>query len=580
MTPMQAYWSALPFAPSKSVLRNIFNLDELIPGVIRFPKVPDQWDAVLQTLEGQRGSIESVEFLTDGKTLASASSDYTICLWDAATGVLLQTLEGHTLNVASLAFNGKVLASGSSDCTVKLWDPDTGVLLRTLEGHTECVRSVAFQGGLLASSSGDRTIKIWDTATGDLLRTLEGHTAMVDSVAFNGKILASGSRDRTVKLWDPNTGILLRTLEEHTYSFHCVAFNGGILAAGSGDHMIKIWDTTTGNLLRKLEGHADVVLDIQFSDDGKTLASASGDRKIMIWDTLSGAVLQTLKGHMNWVFSVRFSVDGKTLASGSSDCTVRIWDLSTETSIQQMDSGEDRRSISPVVFSLDGKKLASVWGGGEVGIWDPDTAVLQCSWQTIREGENLYERKQHRIEEIGFSADGKALMTQSLGHGIKVWDVATGELLSGPAEYFESNFKTIVDYNPLLESYTIRVLETYTGAEHRVFTAKYLPRTIYLAEEGRHTFVEREHFEFQTKHSTSAMAFEGGWLMQGENRLIRLPSGYRPSLNYKYYKLEDKGAHNHEDKGWDVYGNTICLGCPDSRLSYITFQNTRPYPSP
>jgi WD40 repeat protein len=42
-----------------------------------------------------------------------------------------------------------VLASGSKDKTVKLWEAQSGKLLLTLEGHQNAVYSVAFdpQGG-------------------------------------------------------------------------------------------------------------------------------------------------------------------------------------------------------------------------------------------------------------------------------------------------------------------------------------------------------------------------------------------------------------------------------------------------
>ena len=50
-------------------------------------------------------------------------------LWDAASGVEIKKLEGHSGSVTSVAFSGdsKYIASGSGDNTVRLWDAATGV---------------------------------------------------------------------------------------------------------------------------------------------------------------------------------------------------------------------------------------------------------------------------------------------------------------------------------------------------------------------------------------------------------------------------------------------------------------------
>ncbi|KAK4148427.1 putative WD domain protein, partial [Chaetomidium leptoderma] len=134
ISPLQVYHSAIVFTPKKSVVRRTFR--DAFPSWLSLPpKVELDWDACTQTLEGHSHKVISVAFSHDSKTLASASDDRTIKLWDAATGACTATLKGHSREVSSVAFShdSKMLASASDDASIKLWDAATGTCTATLE---------------------------------------------------------------------------------------------------------------------------------------------------------------------------------------------------------------------------------------------------------------------------------------------------------------------------------------------------------------------------------------------------------------------------------------------------------------
>ena len=216
------------------------------------------WDTASRTLrctlQGCSNGIEHMDFSPDDRTLAGVGGDLkSIHLWDLVTGELCHTLKGHGFRriLRSLDFSsdGQTLAGSGDGRTVHLWDVATGKLHRTIKGRAYEFCVVLFGPGsrTLTSLGDDMTIRLWDVITGELCHTINGPGSVPFGMTFSpdGRTLARGEGDdNTVHLWDVATGDLHHTLDGHGDGVHWVDFspNGELLACGGGEGAIYLWN--------------------------------------------------------------------------------------------------------------------------------------------------------------------------------------------------------------------------------------------------------------------------------------------------------------------------------------------------
>jgi LPXTG-site transpeptidase (sortase) family protein len=279
------------------------------------------------------GPLDAVAFSVDGHLIASGGRDNLVRLWDAATGINLAQMSGHTNWVTRIAFSpdGTRLISGSNDSTVRLWDVNNYALLQTFTQHTAPVTGVAFSpdGLLMASGSMDGAIWIADVA-GNTIGTLTNYSGAVWGIAFSpdSHLLASGSEDGTVWVWGLYDSSVF-ALYGHTGAVTTLAFNsdGTQLATSSWDRSARLWDLSTQAEVRTIMGHEGPVTGIHFNDDGTGLITASLDGTVRLWSVSSGEQIIVTQGTGSALGS--FALVNQQVVAAGIDGVLTLWDIGT-----------------------------------------------------------------------------------------------------------------------------------------------------------------------------------------------------------------------------------------------------------
>jgi WD40 repeat protein len=158
----------------------------------------------LARLVGHDGAVNGVAWSADGATIATASSDRTVRLWNGNTFALESTLNAGA-PVASVALrahasSGPAVAAGTTDGAITLFSLSSAKPLMRLAAHLESVLALSFSsdGRFLATGSRDGTTSIFSLPDAQLRASIRGVTSSDAAYAFapTGELELFGAESR------------------------------------------------------------------------------------------------------------------------------------------------------------------------------------------------------------------------------------------------------------------------------------------------------------------------------------------------------------------------------------------------
>ena len=414
------------------------------------------------------GSLKSLKFLSDSKSLMIQNMMGTIWLWDIPTGREI------------VSFSPKLPEPKYDEYRKwlrldKILPPDRWMLETDAYVNWENSFDVKF-----AFSVGDKngTISIRDGQTGKEIASLSpqmpsienkhndltspiqnrarrpgenrfipntpasGWIKWISKLKFSpdGKTLVSWSDYRTTsrqnsgltwfqgptEIWDVTTGEQIGTLslsELHHSDVDVAYSRDGIYIATTGDDGCAIWDIQACREIAAFLGKTN----LKFSENGKSFASIESGN-IAIWDILTQqqiastqVVAESIRlesKSTQWkaekpVFSA-FSSNGSILAVVNRQGSVRIWQPHINTQLKTLTTGFTD-TITALAYANNSNKLVSGDSKGNIKLWDLNTGT-ERTISTSHFGKP--------IGGLAFATDDTTIISESDGV-IEVWDVNT-----------------------------------------------------------------------------------------------------------------------------------------------------------
>jgi len=285
----------------------------------------------------------------------------------------------------------------------------------------------------------------------------------------DGKVfLTSGTSG--VRFWDTEIGLAIGRPFKLENELTAAALNqdGSIALLGDATGRVRLVEVAGQKVLGRVMRHDKEITSVAFSAQGKKIVTASADGTARLWNASTGEPLSHPLRHRHSIFKVLFSPDGKGILTASTDGTARLWDAEKGDFLGEPIRLEMKGALSwykpDVAYSSDGKTiLATGWNGtirfyndgggrkdgilflkgfGAKAVFSPDGGKVLAS--VLAEGSlgkaQVFNIRSHQPQKfelktagrfflLGFSPDGRRILTASGDNIVRLWDAQTGASL-------------------------------------------------------------------------------------------------------------------------------------------------------
>ncbi|PTD05924.1 Vegetative incompatibility protein HET-E-1 [Fusarium culmorum] len=489
----------------------------------------------------EESSIFHIAFSNDGMSLcsiskvATESSERVLHIHNLDSRECTNKVQIRNGNGAIyLSTKGQWLACVAGNCIwLSAWDTLNGLdWVVNLGPHYNEDRLIRFSsdGSLMAMTSIERRVRIWRTGTEQCIWSLQyPYTGRIDGLCLTKDWLAAYSYRQQTVVFDLKTGKISHEMGKIANGSIAISADAKLLATVSEGNTVRVWNLSPMQSTHVGIFHLNLVEFLTVASDESTVVSACR-YQVKTWDITSGQCIVTLGE--SYLMTFRAATENGSYCVMSSGHNIEVWSLDSWQQVKflQREEGSFKPSDQPWAISENGEVLAiPVWQFQhhkiiqKIEIWDvhhgllrqvldssppmnpkvafsPDGSIFaHTTVDSIEIRQNSESCKLlMRIEDYGMdlltslSFHGQKLVTIAMGGYITAWDTETGKLFTSYQMSRSWLAKSFINHDVLLG---------HVGPD------------VHL----RQDFLK----ELQVSDDKC-------WIMRGGERVLWLPSDYRP----------------------------------------------------